>query len=517
MVTENDKKLPGAVITVYENGNAINTINSSDGKFNFKLYSDKSYMITFTKPGYITKRISFSTRNVPQDRAKFGFTPFTIDEVDIFPEMEGTNVDQILQQPIAKIAFDPSYHNGDFNFDMAYTVSIQSLLDKILEAKKALEARYKQLISLADGEFQKKSYDEAKNNYTAALKLKPNEQYPKDQLAAIEKAMQALKEQEARDAQALAAKKALEAQYDSLINLANTVFTAKDYNKARPLYTQASNILQNRRYPKDQIALIDKIIADQKKATANVKPKVDIEYDSLIKIADAAFNAKDYTNAKNQYTTASQLKPTRQYPKQQITAINRILAPKPVVKKDTIIKKPRPVVKKDTIMKKPKPVVRKDTVAKSKPIVKKDTAKPVPPKPAIHVIVSGCDIKGMTDSCRKSLKPFLYDGVNALHIPLRVNAQEKEIAIPSFAGQRYRMIINISAMPQGTTAIIYDQDNQHKKRKALYTLGDAVRRIGYFDAVGKSAHFYVDYEIPANNGPTASGCAVILFGYETVK
>lgn len=491
-VTENDKKLPGAVITVYDGNSVANSINSSDGKFDFQLSPEKDYVLTFSKGGYITKRINFSTKGVPPERGKYGFSPFTIEEVDIFPEIEGTNVDEILQQPVAKIGYDPKFHNGDFTFDAQYTESIQNMLDKILEAKRALDAQYKKLIGMADAEFQKKTYTEAKTNYTAALKLKPNEQYPKDQLAAIEKALEAQKLEDEKNAQALAAKKALENQYDSVIKLADAAYNRKDYGKARPLYSQASIMLPNRRYPKDQMALIDKALADQKKALQNVKPKTDVQYDSVIKLADAAFNSKDYPVAKSQYNAALQLKPSRQYPRQQLAAINRLTAPKP--KKDTVVKVA------------PKPI-RHDSV---KP--------PPPPAPAIHVEVLACNIKGMSDSCKKYIRPFLYGGVNALHIPLRTSAQEKEINIPAFTGERYRIIIDISAMPQGTTVVVSDQDNTHKKRKEFYTLGDAARRIGFIDAVSKSGRFFVDYEIPPNTGNAgASGCAVIMFGYENNK
>src|SRR5581483_458002 len=59
LVTENDKRLPGAVVTVMEGGNTVNTINTSDGRFSLHLDPDKDYIITFSKSGYITKRISF--------------------------------------------------------------------------------------------------------------------------------------------------------------------------------------------------------------------------------------------------------------------------------------------------------------------------------------------------------------------------------------------------------------------------------------------------------------------------
>lgn len=489
LVTENDKKLPGAVVTIYDGGNVVNTINAGDGKFDFQLQPGKNYTITFTKPGYITKRINFSTMNVPPKRGKYGFTPVTISEVDIFPEIPGTDIDQILQQPIAKYNYDPKYHNGDFNYDERYTESMQDALNKILAEKKALEAQYKKLISKADAEFGKQTYNEAKNDYTAALKLKPMEKYPKDQLAAIDKAIKEQKEEEAKNAQKAAADKAMHERYDSILKLADVAYGANKYNDAKDLYNKALGVIGGERYPKAQIEKINKILAQEKKQEDRERKQKEMreQYDSTLKAADRAFHKKDYEAAKAAYKKAFEMEPEKQYPKQQIALIERIQNVH-------------------------KPAINKDSLARTKKERHKDTIKRAP---VIHVHVSPCNIKGMGDSCRPYLRPFLYSGVNALHLPLKKEAQEKEINFPAFSGQRYRIIINISAMPQGTTVIVYDEDNRHKHRKPLYTAGDAAHRISVYDGASKTGRFYIDYEIPPGNGALGSCCGVIMLGYET--
>ncbi len=57
------------------------------------------------------------------------------------------------------------------------------------EASKALNEKYNAIITRGDKEFNAKKYDEAKSSYSDALKLKPSEKYPKDKLAAIDKAI----------------------------------------------------------------------------------------------------------------------------------------------------------------------------------------------------------------------------------------------------------------------------------------------------------------------------------------
>src|SRR5690606_24974363 len=51
------------------------------------------------------------------------------------------------------------------------------------EAAKKLEEDYKKLIADADAAFNAKNWDGSITKYEEALKLKPNEKYPKDQIA----------------------------------------------------------------------------------------------------------------------------------------------------------------------------------------------------------------------------------------------------------------------------------------------------------------------------------------------
>lgn len=57
------------------------------------------------------------------------------------------------------------------------------------EAARALNEKYNGIITKADKDFNGKKYDEAKTSYLEASKLKPAEKYPKDKIAAIDKAI----------------------------------------------------------------------------------------------------------------------------------------------------------------------------------------------------------------------------------------------------------------------------------------------------------------------------------------
>ncbi|NNM95692.1 MAG: carboxypeptidase regulatory-like domain-containing protein [Bacteroidia bacterium] len=376
-VTENSRKLPGAVITVYAGGSAVNTINSSDGRFDFNLSSGTDYMISFTKAGYITKQISFSTKNVPAERVSHGFDPYTsISEVDIFPLMTGGNfearLEQLLQQPIAKVAYSPTLNGGkgDFTYDADYSASMHEKIQKIIDDYDAFNAKYKELIKKADGEFRDKDYNTAKSDYTAALNLKPGEAYPKEMIAKCDSAMAA--------------------------------------QHAKP---------------------------------AEPAKKPDIK--SL---------------------TRQPVKP----------------AAKPVPETKSVVQAAPPPAR--------------------------------PAAPPVHVTVCPCIMSKLNDSCRKYLKPFYYDDANTMHLQPKTFAQVKEINFPGFNGQRFRIVINITAMPAGTTVTVYDEDKNHKSRKPLYTISDSGNRIGFADVVCKTGRFYVEYNIPPSQKEM---CALIMFGYES--
>ncbi len=183
-----------------------------------------------------------------------------------------------------------------------------------LAKEKELNAKYLAAITKGDNAFKLKTYDAAKSAYNEALTLKSNEQYPKDKIDEINKI---LAELAAKNASA----KELDEKYKAAITKADASFSTKDYNGALASYNEASAIKPNEKYPKDKIAAINTILANE----AGNKEKEE-KYKILITKADEAFAAKEYTVAKPNYSEASILKPNEQYPKDQLVRVNDILA-----------------------------------------------------------------------------------------------------------------------------------------------------------------------------------------------
>jgi hypothetical protein len=88
--SQNDRsKLAGAKITVKKNGSNYQTIMSDPkGKFGIKLPGGALYMLEFSYAGYVTKRLSFNTKNVPPEFMEGGDYFFRFD-MTLFKEMEG--------------------------------------------------------------------------------------------------------------------------------------------------------------------------------------------------------------------------------------------------------------------------------------------------------------------------------------------------------------------------------------------------------------------------------------------
>jgi len=356
--------IPGAKITVFENGSVVkSTTSDAQGKFEVKLDLDKTYILEFSKANFVTKKVKFETA-VTEKQYVWSY-PFTI---ELFDMMDGLDV-SALSQPVTVIKF--SQGAGDFQFDEAYTNSMKSQIDKIMAQHKQLkkteydriikqaddlykekkyeeaikiyekaidvdpfpeypdiridlcekmliqqgknEGNYDDLIASGDDFFADQAYEEAKADYQDALALKPNEAYPKNRIAEIDNI---LKNKNAADE---AAKK--EQDYKNAIARGDSYMEKKVYISAKSEYETALKIKPNEAYPIGKIAEIDKLLGDQKALAEKEKA-----YKDAIAKGDGFFTATNYPEAKNQYTLALGMKPAEKYPADRIAEIDRRLA-----------------------------------------------------------------------------------------------------------------------------------------------------------------------------------------------
>jgi tetratricopeptide (TPR) repeat protein len=221
-----------------------------------------------------------------------------------------------------KALADKSYETARTDYQNALTVKpnesypklkiaeIEKLIAAETERQKTLENQYTVLIAKADKLLAGKSYAPARTEYAHAGELKPLETYPREKIAEIDKVLSDL-----------AAAKAFDDHYIRMLDEADKLLTAKEYDQARLAYQNASSLKPSEQYPKDKVVEIDKALADMA-----ARISLEENYKATIARADVYFAAKTYETAKAEYSKASDLMPLEQYPKSKISEIESILA-----------------------------------------------------------------------------------------------------------------------------------------------------------------------------------------------
>ena len=218
---------------------------------------------------------------------------------------------------------------------------ISKVLAELAQAKKDQELTDKNYITFiqqADRFFAGKSFDQSKGKYNEALVLKPEETYPKERIAEIDKILQ---------------QQITDEKYRVIIIAADGFFKTNKYLQAKTEYENALTVKSEEQYPKNQIAKIDDILQkEQQRILAEKQAAEDLQrrseviavlneelesrgvasdaelkniYDQYIKQADNLFEFKEFIVSRGWYYKAWDVKPDENYPKQRIDEINRLL------------------------------------------------------------------------------------------------------------------------------------------------------------------------------------------------
>ncbi|MEO5585915.1 MAG: hypothetical protein ABIQ75_10705 [Flavobacteriales bacterium] len=182
--------LDGCKMVVYRDGEKHKTISTDLNKFSLELELNKTYVLSFEKPGFVTKKLSFNT-NAPAAAALTGFTPFDF-VVSLFKQYDGMNT-VVFNQPVGMIRYDERL--ADFEYDTDYTKSIQSALEAAqAEVTKKQQEEERQLADEAkrkEQEEKDKAKADAKAQKDAAAKAKDDAKAQAKQEAATREAEQA--------------------------------------------------------------------------------------------------------------------------------------------------------------------------------------------------------------------------------------------------------------------------------------------------------------------------------------
>lgn len=124
-----------------------------------------------------------------------------------------------------------------------------------------------------------------------------------------------------------------------------------------------------------------------------------------------------------------------------------------------------------------------------------------------------CDTKALKKEGVAELNPYYYSASKVNVISYDYKASRKEIEVPLFKGEKYKMVFNKKGLPKDVLIEIFDKDKSHTGRKALFTTeGNNSDIVSYTPT--KSKKMYINYTIPQAKGEKETGCVVFLLGYQ---
>ena len=185
-------------------------------------------------------------------------------------------------------------------------------IDGILKAAKSanlansqLDSEYKALIASADGLRDQKKYEEAIKRYNEAL-AKKQEQYPKDEIAKCEDAIEAAKN-EAANAE----------KYNAAMKAGDGFYTQKSWMAARDEYKKALKIR-----PGDAAATAKLTDLEGKLNAQKSEQEKKQKYNDAVAAGDALLAEEKWADAKAKYTESLTFEPAATYPKEKIKEVD---------------------------------------------------------------------------------------------------------------------------------------------------------------------------------------------------
>ncbi|MCT4603879.1 MAG: hypothetical protein N4A59_13390, partial [Marinifilum sp.] len=214
---------------------------------------------------------------------------------------------------------------------------------KRLAQQQLNDNKYLNLLESANKYFELKQWESAINDYQTALKLKPEEQYPKNRIDEIELILSELERKANK-------KSELKREYDALIEIADKQFRDKEYDFAVLKYQEALELMPKESYPKSQVKKIEVIlerltIAERKEKELNRK------YSEELEKAEEFFKQEQFSVARHHYKAAQEIKPKEEYPKEKLDEIRERLRALKNAEQEAIANNPSNFEKKLSIIK----------------------------------------------------------------------------------------------------------------------------------------------------------------------
>ena len=176
-------------------------------------------------------------------------------------------------------------------------------------AKAKVDKEYKDLIAEADALFEIKEFKSAKISYETALRLK-DELYPKDQIAKITSAINALSNVEAAEVQ----EAKIELEYLAAIEKGDNLLTSDDLGNALKAFKKAASLKPAESYPAQKIAEIDSLITARNGIDAAKQEELKKLYDNYIQEGISAMDDENWSLAVSSFQEAQNTLPEEALP-----------------------------------------------------------------------------------------------------------------------------------------------------------------------------------------------------------
>jgi tetratricopeptide (TPR) repeat protein len=316
---ETGKKESGVTVTVMANGAKVaSSVTASNGKYilKFDLPAQSVYDIVFSKPGFVSKKVSFDFKRLNTERIKDGEKLNPLDDLslEIFTVKPGIDFSFLESEPVAKFNAESESTNLalDISASQRMKQKIEGLLDNSGKAVDDTDVKYNAALQEGEKLFKEEKLEAALKQFEAAAFLKPKEFLPQKRIAEIDKLLKAKKEETYAISET-------DQQYLNYIKAADNFRDEGKFTEAISKYRAAMRV-KNEQYPKDEVAKIEKKINDQ-----NASERVEKEYQAAITAGDAAMASKQFEVAVKQFTTATGLKSEEKYPKDQLVIAQKQL------------------------------------------------------------------------------------------------------------------------------------------------------------------------------------------------
>lgn len=197
-----------------------------------------------------------------------------------------------------------------------------------LALEKADRERYDRAVAAGDKALGEKQYPTARQQYTLALTVRPNERYPKEQVSKIDELLQ----QEALNRSAERQKAIQDSlnqvrnqQFEQAMDKAEKLFNSDQLLDSKMQFQVAQTLKPEEKLPTERINAIDALLAQRKQDDLDkTRRELDEKYRQALSVADNSFREKSYTAAKDQYRQALSIKPDETYPQEQLAQIDQL-------------------------------------------------------------------------------------------------------------------------------------------------------------------------------------------------